>query len=213
MLRLDPQRDRVILTLPRRTSERAALDFAASQAGWIWSAIRRREPPIAFASGALLPLRGIPHLILHEGKGRGGVWTAPGSPPCLVAAGRPEHLERRIGDWLKREAKQELTAASRAYAERMDVRFTRVTVRDTSSRWGSCSAGGALSYSWRLILAPAFVLDYVAAHEVAHLIEMNHSKAFWTLVHRHCARAQEARRWLKASGASLHRYGGSGAAA
>jgi predicted metal-dependent hydrolase len=89
----------------------------------------------------------------------------------------------------------------------MGVRFTSLTVRDTSSRWGSCSSARALSYSWRLVLAPPFVLDYVAAHEVAHLIEMNHGRAFWTLVEAHCARAGEARRWLKTHGRNLHRYG------
>jgi len=207
ILRLDPDRDGIVLTLPWRTSEASALDFAASQAGWIWTAIARREPRIAFAPGAMVPLRGVDHLIEHGEGRRGGVWTEAGEPPRIVATGQPEHVGRRVGDWLKRQAKEDLAAASRAYAARMEVGFSRVTVRDTSSRWGSCSADGALSYSWRLILAPPFVLDYVAAHEVAHLIEMNHSKAFWSLVHRHCAWAGEARRWLKVSGTSLHRYG------
>jgi predicted metal-dependent hydrolase len=96
--------------------------------------------------------------------------------------------------------------ATRHYAARMNVDFASITVRDTSSRWGSCSTTRALSYSWRLIMAPPFVLDYVAAHEVAHLLEMNHGRAFWTLVEAHCARAGEARRWLKAHGRALHRY-------
>jgi predicted metal-dependent hydrolase len=116
-------------------------------------------------------------------------------------------VERRLVDWLKAEARRDLLAASSNYGRQMGMRWTRLTVRDTATRWGSCSAAGALSYSWRLVLAPPFVLDYVAAHEVAHLREMNHGRSFWGLVEAHCARAGEARRWLKAHGQGLHRYG------
>ena len=95
-------------------------------------------------------------------------------------------LRRAIADYLKREAKRELDAASRTYAAALGVRVKRVSIRDQSSRWGSCTAAGVLSYSWRLILAPPHVLDYLAAHEVAHLVEMNHSRKFWRVVERIC---------------------------
>jgi predicted metal-dependent hydrolase len=117
------------------------------------------------------------------------------------------HVARRVADFLKREAKRDLEAASRAAAEKLGVRLRRIAIRDQTSRWGSCSAEGVLSYSWRLILAPPFVLDYLAAHEVAHLVEMNHSRRFWRLVERLYPDVARAKAWLDAHGAELHRYG------
>jgi len=112
-----------------------------------------------------------------------------------------------VRDFLKREAKRDLETASRASASALGVDIKRVSVRDQSSRWGSCSSTGVLSYSWRLILAPPFVLGYLAAHEVAHLIEMNHSRRFWRLVDRICPDMDRAKAWLDVHGADLHRYG------
>ena len=105
--------------------------------------------------------------------------------PLLCIAGDRAHLARRVRDYLKREAKHDLEAASRRYAGELGVTVRRVAVRDQVSRWGSCTAAGVLSFSWRLILAPPYVLDYLAAHEVAHLVEMNHSRRFWRVVARH----------------------------
>jgi predicted metal-dependent hydrolase len=137
------------------------------------------------------------------------VWreTAADGEPLLCVAGEAAHVDRRICDYLKREALRDLGAASRRAAERLGVSIRRISVRDQSSRWGSCSTTGMLSYSWRLILAPPFVLDYLAVHEVAHLIEMNHSPRFWRLVHRICADAHRAKVWLDVHGGDLHRYG------
>ena len=125
----------------------------------------------------------------------------------ICVAGDAPHVSRRAGDFLKREAKRDLEAACRRYAEAAGVKIKRITVRDQSSRWGSCSTTGVLSFSWRLILAPPFVLDYLAAHEVAHLVEMNHSRRFWRLVERLCPGMQRAKAWLDAHGTDLHRYG------
>src|SRR2546430_1981117 len=105
---------------------------------------------------------------------RGRVWTDRGAPPLLCVAGTLEHLARRVRVFLNREAKRDLEAASRRYAAMLGVAVKRVAVRDQTSRWGSCTAEGVLSYSWRLILSPPYVLDYLAAHAVAHLVEMNH---------------------------------------
>jgi predicted metal-dependent hydrolase len=117
------------------------------------------------------------------------------------------HVARRVGDYFRREALRDLDAASRKAAEAIGVTIRRIAVRDQSSRWGSCSSNGVLSYSWRLILAPPFVLNYLAVHEVAHLVEMNHSRRFWRLVIHHCPDAHRAKGWLDAHGADLHRYG------
>jgi predicted metal-dependent hydrolase len=114
---------------------------------------------------------------------------------------------RRRCRLLKREAKSDLEKASKQAALALGVSIKRVSIRDQSSRWGSCSTTGVLSYSWRLILAPSYVLDYLAAHEAAHLIEMNHSRAFWRLVDRICPHMSRAKAWLDAHGTGLHRYG------
>ncbi|MGB6766784.1 MAG: SprT family zinc-dependent metalloprotease, partial [Methyloceanibacter sp.] len=110
-------------------------------------------------------------------------------------------------DWLKRQAHQDLKARVGVHANRLDLMPSRIFVRDQTTRWGSCSTTGALSFSWRLVLAPPFVLDYLAAHEVAHLGHMNHGPRFWGLVERTMPRHEEARSWLRKHGASLHRYG------
>ena len=112
---------------------------------------------------------------------------------------------RRIATYLKQEARRDLEAASRRYAQEIGVRIKRITVRDQSSRWGSCSTTGALSYSWRLIFAPPYVLDYLAAHEVAHLVEMNHSTRFWRLLAQLSPAMKRAKTWLDVHGTDLHR--------
>lgn len=208
ILRMAHDGEGVVLTLPPAVSERAGLDFAARQSGWILSRLGNQRDAVLFRPGEMVPLRGELHEIVHVAAARGVVRPDPeGSRPRLLVYGDAAHLSRRLEDWLKRQAKLDLAAASDRFARAMDTRYARLSVRDQKSRWGSCSSNGRLSYSWRLILAPPFVLDYVAAHEVAHLIEMNHSDRFWTLVERHCPRMAEARRWLKTHGASLHRYG------
>ena len=138
---------------------------------------------------------------------RSGPRPATDGEPLLCVAGEAPHIDRRVGDFLRREALRDLEAASRRAAEQLGVAIKRISVRDQSSRWGSCSTTGVLSYSWRLILAPPFVLDYLAVHEVAHLIEMNHSPRFWRLVNGICPDADRAKAWLDVHGTDLHRYG------
>jgi predicted metal-dependent hydrolase len=197
----------VVLTMPLRGSLKEARAFAERNGGWIAARLKRLPQPIPFADGLELPLRDEPHRIVHRAGARGTVWVEAGQPPLLCVAGNAEHLTRRIRDFLKREAKRDLDVASRRYAAALGVAVKRVTVRDQSSRWGSCTAGGVLSYSWRLILAPPYVLDYLAAHEVAHLVEMNHSRNFWRVVARICPEWQRAKAWLNTHGTALHRYG------
>lgn len=125
----------------------------------------------------------------------------------FCVAGGADFTERRVHDYLKREARKDLHKASLEYAEELGVRVKRVSIRDQSSRWGSCTSAGSLSFSWRLILAPPYVLDYLAAHEVAHLVEMNHSPRFWRVVARVCPSVERAKNWLDTYGNDLHRYG------
>ncbi|MBI2714474.1 MAG: M48 family metallopeptidase [Rhizobiales bacterium] len=199
----------VVLTMPPRGSLTQAREFAQKHGAWIAARLQRLPDAAPFADGALLPLRGAAHRIVHRRAARGTVWIETGEADerLLCVAGQAPYVARRVRDFLKREAKRDLEAASRRAADALAVSIKRVSIRDPSSRWGSCSTTGVLSYSWRLILAPPFVLDYLAAHEVAHLVEMNHSRAFWRLVERICPHMRSAKSWLEAHGAELHRYG------
>ena len=208
-LRIQAATREVILTMPPRGSVREAKEFAQKHGGWIAARLHRLPEAKPFAEGATVPLRGVMHRIAHRPGARGTVWsemTEDGGLLLCVAGGIP-HVNRRVGDYLRREALRDLDVASRRAAGQFGVSIKRISVRDQSSRWGSCSTTGVLSYSWRLILAPPFVLDYLAVHEVAHLIEMNHSPRFWRLVHRICADANRAKAWLDVHGSDLHRYG------
>ena len=206
------ERDReVVMTIPPRGSLQQARDFAERNAGWIAARVKRIPQSVPFADGETIPLRGVPHRIAHKPRARGAVWTEidrEGSVLICVAGGA-QHLARRVRDFLKREAKRDLSEATKRHAHALDVAIERIGVRDTASRWGSCSSDGALSYSWRLIFAPAFVLDYLAAHEVAHCRELNHSARFWRVVDQLTPERRRAEAWLKAHGNSLHRYGAS----
>lgn len=210
VLRVSERNREVILTMPVRGSLREAQRFAERNAGWIAASLARIPRPVPFADGETIPLRGVPHRIAHRPRARGVVWTeamADGTP-LLCVAGDGAHLARRLTDYLRREARSDLLAASRRYAARLGVKVERVGVRDTASRWGSCSRDRTLSYSWRLVLAPPFVLDYLAAHEVAHCRELNHSRRFWKLVDELMPERRRAEAWLKTHGNSLHRFGG-----
>ncbi len=208
-LRIHSGTREVILTMPTRGSVREAKAFAQKHGGWIAARLRRLPAAAPFADGAMVPLRGVEHRVMHRPGRRGTVWTETGAggEPLICVAGDAPHIERRIGDFLRREAHRDLSVASHNAAEAIGVSVKRISIRDQSSRWGSCSTTGVLSYSWRLILAPPFVLNYLAVHEVAHLVEMNHSPRFWRLVHRMCPDADRAKTWLDSHGADLHRYG------
>lgn len=206
-LKLDAKSGAVQLTLPRGVSRAQGLDFAERHRDWLSRRLADLPPRVPFAEGAELPLLGVPHVVRHAPAARRGVWRENG---VLWVSGRPEFIERRVADFLKREAKREIQERARAKAALLPAKarpLGRVVLRDTRSRWGSCALSGDLSFSWRLILAPEAVLDYVVAHELAHLAEMNHGPAFWRLVGRLTESVKEPKAWLRREGAGLHRYG------
>ena len=208
ILRLSKDGTGIVLTIPPGTSDQKAMAFAASEAVWISRQLKKLPPLATLSAGMTIPLRGVDHKIIQSSEHRTPVWTeaVEGCQPMICVSGQPAHLPRRLVDWLKGEARKDLTRAARFYAVKMAVKVRRISIRDTTSRWGSCSAAGNLSFSWRLILAPPHVLDYVAAHEVAHLLEMNHSPRFWDLLEEHCPQTNKARSWLRRNGAKLHGY-------
>jgi predicted metal-dependent hydrolase len=214
-IRLNPRARRLIVKVHPSTgeisviapSQRAldrALDFAQGQSDWIATQLARVPAPVPLGLGAKLPIRGQDHVVREGESGRGAVWIEEGG--TLRVSGVKEHHSRRLLDFLKREARKALEARTLEYAARICLKHKRITVRDTASRWGSCSAQRSLSFSWRLILAPAFVLDYVVAHEVAHMREMNHGPKFWRIVKDLVGDVDRPQKWLHAHGAALHRY-------
>jgi predicted metal-dependent hydrolase len=208
-LRVQTATREIVLTMPPRGSLKEARAFAERHGGWIAARLGRLPVAAPFRHGTIVPIRGLDHRIDHRRGARGTVWSEVASDGgrLLCVAGDAPHVGRRVADHLKREARRDLEAASRRHAARLGVTVKRVSIRDQASRWGSCSATGVLSFSWRLVLAPGFVLDYLAAHEVAHLIEMNHSPRFWRTVMGICADTRRAKVWLDAHGVDLHRYG------
>ncbi len=204
ILRLDAGDGAAVLTIPPGYSNREALAFLEKNRGWLAARLKRLPETIPFLAGTEIPMLGEPHLIVHEPDARRGLWREPGR---LFVSGREEHLARRVTDYLKAEGKREIAQRAHAKAAEIGRKVTRVTLRDTRSRWGSCSHQGALSFSWRLILAPEAVLDYVVAHEVAHLRHMDHSPAFWRVVAALHPGHERDRAWLKREGAGLWRYG------
>lgn len=194
----------VVVVLPMGVPEAEALRFAHSQRDWIASRLQALPHRVALVPGASVPLLGIEHAIRHEPAARRGVWAEAG---VIHVSGRAEHVPRRVEEFLRAEARMVMAQRARDLAAAIGRKVGRVTVRDTKSRWGSCSADGNLSFSWRLVLAPSWVLDYVVAHEVAHLVEMNHGPAFWALVDTMVAETKPPKAWLKRHGPHLHCYG------
>jgi predicted metal-dependent hydrolase len=209
-LRVSKTRRAVVMTLPAVCRMEEADRFLSTHAAWVRERLGRVPEPVPLADGASLPVRGRPHLIRFVGPARGArvvsISTAAGGLQRLDVTGRVEHASRRLKDWLLAEARGDLDARVGWHARRLGVQVRRIGLRDQTTRWGSCSASGLLSFSWRLIMAPSFVLDYVAAHEVAHLIEMNHGPRFWKLVSGTVPRLEEAKTWLRLEGSDLHRY-------
>lgn len=217
-LRVSHSSGNVVLTVPPRISISDAQEFAQRHAAWIGARLRRLPEPVPFTPGAIIPLRGVEHRIAHRPNQRGTVWieTAPSGPaeqsPLLCVAGDEPHITRRLTDFFKQCARRDLQSAVAHYCGLLKIASRPVTVRDTISRWGSCSASGNLNFSWRLIFAPAYVLDYLAAHEVTHLVHMNHSRQFWALTKKLCSETERAEAWLNANGPQLYRYGKAGRA-
>ena len=197
-----------LLTVPRYGKWTEARDFLDRHTPWLADRIERSVKPVAFVRGAIVPLRGVNHRIVPTGRIRGVVEVGEHEGEyALLVPGAPEHRARRLTDWLKAEALRDLERRSRVHAANLGVEVKSIVMRSQATRWGSCSSKGKLNYNWRLVLAPPFVLDYVAAHEVAHLVQMNHSAAFWKTVERTLPSMERGREWLRVHGRELMVYG------
>jgi predicted metal-dependent hydrolase len=201
VLRVNQRAAGAVLTVPPGTSERAAIAFLESNLTWLRDRIAARGELIPVRTGTVLPF-GDRTLTIRSDPG-GRLTAADG---VLHVPGAAQHLPGKVRAYLREAARMAFVARAGAHAERLDRKLGILTIRDTRSRWGSCTSDGNLMFSWRLIMAPSSVLDYVAAHEAAHLVEMNHSDRFWSVVASLSPDYPEHRRWLRQNGPDLHRY-------
>ena len=192
------------MTLPMRAARGAGVALLMSNAEWVSDRLARLPDAVPFVDGAIIPIDGHPHRIRHMPGARRGAWIEDDE---VRVSGAPEFLRRRVLDFLRREAHRRLVDLVAAKAARIEAVPRRLSVKDTRTRWGSCASDGSLAFSWRLVMAPDFVQDYVAAHEVAHLRHMNHGKRFWALVGRLTPHTEAAIAWLHADGSRLLRTG------
>jgi len=203
-LRIDPCGGGVVVTLPMRAGRGAGVALLMNHADWVANRLAALPDALPFADGSLVPIGDVPHRICHMPESCGGVWLQDGE---LHVSGAQEFIRRRITDFLRAEALRRLSALVAMKSAVLGVTARRITVKDTRSRWGSCAVDGSLAFSWRLVMTPEFVQDYVAAHEVAHLKYMNHGKRFWNVVDKLTPHAATAIPWLRAEGFRLLRVG------
>jgi predicted metal-dependent hydrolase len=197
-----------VLTVPRYGNWREAQDFLNRQLDWLADRLRRAAKPVTFRAGVRIPVRGVQHRIVATGSIRGRVEAYEEDGHAFLAVpGEPQHRARRLTDWLKEEAQRDLRRRVAVHARRLGVEVKSISLRSQTTRWGSCSTTGRLNFNWRLVMAPPYVLDYVAAHEVAHLIEMNHSEDFWDTVRQTLPSMDRGNDWLRDHGRELMVYG------
>jgi predicted metal-dependent hydrolase len=212
IVKVDPTTGEVSVTAPSARSLSDALDFAKKERDWIAEMLANVPTPVGIGFGSPILYRGVQHILLpaepEDGKTRrGAVWVDDTAAHSTIrVTGQPAHVPRRVRDWLKAEARRHIGERVVQYATQLDVQPKRVSVRDTTSRWGSCSSHNYLSFSWRLIMAPPHVLDYVVAHEVAHLRELNHGPIFWSHVEELVPHTKRSQIWLEEHGSALYRY-------
>ena len=204
IVKVDAVAGRVLVTAPTKSSLNEAIDFARTRAKWIREQLDEGAPAEPFRDGLVFPLRGEMVRLLCTGAPRDPVRQ---DGETVIAGGAARHVNRRVVDWLKRQARDALTERVDHYSDRLGKKRGPISIRDTRSRWGSCAKDGAMSFSWRLILAPPVILDYVAAHECAHLVHLDHSPAYWRVLKGLDIDARAARDWFHANGATLYAYG------
>lgn len=204
-LRIEPGGRALKMTVPVGVPEREVDDFLDRHHGWLLTRLAKFPRAPLIAAGRYIHLRGIAHRIEHTGKLRGLTESVMIEDEAVIkVSGEEVHLKRRLRDYFREEARRDLAPLVERHAAVIGRKPGTLTLKDTRSRWGSCSHDGNLNFSWRIIMAPPIVIDYLAAHEVSHLAEMNHGPRFWSICQALCPQTEEAKRWLKRNGSMLH---------
>lgn len=205
-LRIEPGGKSLKMTIPYGLHHREVDDFLERHSGWLRTRLSKFSAETRVEDGGRITIRGVVHLIEHTGTLRGVTrveYNADGEA-VLRVSGLPEHMGRRVATFLKKEARADLERLVALHARAVGKSVRSISMKDTRSRWGSCSHDGNLSFSWRIVMAPESVIDYLAAHEVAHLKEMNHGPKFWALCEKLCPDMEASKSWLKQHGSQLH---------
>ncbi len=206
-VRIDPHAREAVATAPNLRQALDAIEFASERVEWIADRLGALPRPVLLRPGAYIPLRGVIHRLKQADGGRTVRLDKSGPTPLILIPAPREAFAAKTLGFFRAAARADFQTSVARYADILKVTPRSITIKDTRSRWGSCSSEGRLNFSWRLVCAPPFALDYVAAHEVAHLKEMNHSSRFWKLVDRAMPDWQEAREWLQEKGSNLHAIG------
>lgn len=201
-LRVEANRS-ITLILPQGLSPSEGLSFIRQEQDWLCRNLRATQKPVFLEPGSVIPVYGEPHKIIHAPEKRGVVSRKDGE---IHVSGNAAHVPRRLKDWAYRDIRKTVTEKVDGHTQKIQVTRGRISIRDQKSRWGSCSSAGNLNFSWRLFFMPDFVIDYITAHEVAHLVHLDHSKDFWKVTHLLCSEMEMAKQWLKQQGASVHKY-------
>ncbi len=204
-LRIDARAGEVVVTLPPRANRRAGVALLTTHAAWVMEKLAALSPHVALEPGSEVPLGGVPHVVRWAPHAADA--AARLEPGAIVVGGAAEDVPRRVAEFLRAEARRRMEVLSAGHAALLGVRPKALRLKDTRSRWGSCAPDGTLAFSWRLVMAPDWVLDYVVAHEVAHLRELNHSPRFWAHVARLTPHRDAAVEWLRLNGPALLRVG------
>lgn len=203
-LRIDAGGRGLRITVPPGVQSNEVERFLFRHQGWLEQRLAKVPDRPQVRPGVKIPVRGVPHLIVHEVATRGTVAIEEDERgPLLVVYGDRRYLPRRVADFLKREAKREIELLVAKHTSTLGKRAKSIRFKDTSSRWGSCTSEGNLSFSWRIMMAPPAVINYLVAHEVAHLKEMNHAPRFWKLCTELCPDTERCKAWLKRNGSAL----------
>lgn len=199
-LRYDASSDQAIITMPPRTNEREAINFAKRHLDWLEKQRENAPERIYLYPDYVIPYLGKNRQITHYPDEKADVTITDEN---IYVGGPTAGISVRLENYFKKQARKSIEPLARTMATQLGTRFRRIQIRDTKSRWGSCSSTGTLSFSWRLIMTPPEILEYVVAHEISHLAEMNHSPAFWRTVDLLVEDAQVSRKWLRTEGHRL----------
>jgi len=207
-IRIDARAGRAVAVAPRERLLADAVAFARSKAAWIAERLEARVEGRPLEPGQTIPLHGRPTRLEATGTSGAARLVEDADGPVIRSGGEGEAFARRVENLLKREARQTLLDRTEVHIRALNQKPVKVSIVDTRSRWGSCSPHNrSIRYSWRVVLAPPAVLDYLAAHEVAHLVHADHSPAYWSVVHGLVGDHRPFRAWLKAHGQALHAVG------